>query len=1156
MIKKLFTFLCLCTLCIGSAWGDDYVLDFETDSPTDWTITDVPSIATLANGTRTDNKCASFNVTTAKYIYYNKQLTNVTQVTFIGNRTSSNTTHPTISVEGSTDKSNWSELGKTTPTLAKNSWTQGTITLASPYTGYIRIKYSCTSTAVKYIDDITITTSSTPTPAKTLTSISVSGAPTKTTYFAGDTFDPAGLEITATYDTGNPEEIAYAGNESKFTFNPTLTTALQTSNTSVEITYGGKTCSQTITVNARPAFTVTLGDNSEALIEEAAGAGVTLPSRTTSNTDYTFAGWSTTNIQEETETAPTIIPAGTYHPSENITLYPVFSRTETGSGFSKYEKVTTAPSDWSGQYLLSTGTYTATGEISNNHLTRDTYNNFTTEATSREFTLAKVGDAGYSIKFGDNYLGWTDGTNFTTDTNTPTNTSTGYLWTPSTNKISNVAKNTRIIADNGSTDFRPYASPTTGIVYLYKRIEGGSTTYYTSNPAAIIVKAPTFTPADGTKFASALDVTIECETDGATIKYSTDNGETWSDYSEAINITETTTIQAKAVKETVESSVVEATYTQLAGILSMKDNGAGTYKLTDAVVTYITGNNAFIQDATSGAYLYGCKGELAVGDVINGDVTVATTEYKGLFEISTFNTEKATIANDPTKVVPTIVTITDLNANYGRYEGVYVKIEGATVTSAFSSKSATIEQNDASITLYDQFNLSLDADATAVVDVTGFLSKFNNVQFWTKEITVKSAGLKTSTIKFTTAQSTYCVDDIEEFAATAYDEKDAARTDEYTITYTSSDPSVAEVEESHILAYKEGKVTITASTVATDEFAAAEATFDITILPKGTVWFEDFTGMENTTDVKDKYVTTGTVTLYKETTSGGTAPEILLNGTFKVDLSSKDVDAGIYTLTFNSNNGADISVNGGVVISAVTDKDNAKLWSTQINVTDPSTFDITFSRTKNSRLDNFILKFDHAANTSDVTIAGTGYSSFSSTYAVNIPKGITAYYATAVEGDKVTMTEVEGGVIPANEGVIIKGEPSQEYNFTETVSDKSFYNNKLVAVSKAISGLAPEVTKADGTYKNYVFKDGQFHPFTSDATVNVGAGKAYLQIKKPADPNAKLDMSFDGGASGIETVLSTRAIDNNAIYNLRGERVNTMVKGNVYIVAGKKYLMK
>lgn len=213
---------------------------------------------------------------------------------------------------------------------------------------------------------------------------------------------------------------------------------------------------------------------------------------------------------------------------------------------------------------------------------------------------------------------------------------------------------------------------------------------------------------------------------------------------------------------------------------------------------------------------------------------------------------------------------------------------------------------------------------------------------------------------------------------------------------------------------------------------------------------------------------------------------------------------------------------------------------------------ITFTATSGNR---FVLFGVNAERTQDVTIAGTGYSSFSSAYAVTIPTGITAYYATAVEGTKVSMTEVEGGVIPANEGVIIKGEASQTYTFTETVSDKSFENNKLVAVSERIEGLAPEVTIDDVTYKNYVFTQGQFHPFTTGATVNVGAGKAYLRVVKPADPSAKLEMNFDGGTTGIDAIHSIQ-VNDNAIYNLRGERVNTMSKGNIYIVNGKKYLFK
>lgn len=85
---------------------------------------------------------------------------------------------------------------------------------------------------------------------KTLSSISVSTAPTKTTYTAGEYFDPTGLAITRTYSDSTSDTYAYAGHTSEFTFSPSTSTALTTSNTSVTITYGGKSTTQVITVNA------------------------------------------------------------------------------------------------------------------------------------------------------------------------------------------------------------------------------------------------------------------------------------------------------------------------------------------------------------------------------------------------------------------------------------------------------------------------------------------------------------------------------------------------------------------------------------------------------------------------------------------------------------------------------------------------------------------------------------------------------------------------------------------------------------------------------------------------------------------------------------------------------------------------------------------
>lgn len=86
-----------------------------------------------------------------------------------------------------------------------------------------------------------------------------------------------------------------------------------------------------------------------------------------------------------------------------------------------------------------------------------------------------------------------------------------------------------------------------------------------SAPQTIIVvpKAPTMTASgyfDGTKVVEIAKA--EGEATAAEIKYSTDNGESWADYTAALNITETTTVKAKVVQAGLESDVVSATYTK------------------------------------------------------------------------------------------------------------------------------------------------------------------------------------------------------------------------------------------------------------------------------------------------------------------------------------------------------------------------------------------------------------------------------------------------------------------------------------------------------------------------------------------------------------------------------------------------------------------
>lgn len=84
---------------------------------------------------------------------------------------------------------------------------------------------------------------------KVLKSIAISGEATKTTYFEGETFDPTGLVVTATYDD---ESTRVVTNGVKWTCTPE-TLILGTTEVNVTATYGEKTASKTVVVTVTEA---------------------------------------------------------------------------------------------------------------------------------------------------------------------------------------------------------------------------------------------------------------------------------------------------------------------------------------------------------------------------------------------------------------------------------------------------------------------------------------------------------------------------------------------------------------------------------------------------------------------------------------------------------------------------------------------------------------------------------------------------------------------------------------------------------------------------------------------------------------------------------------------------------------------------------------
>lgn len=141
-----------------------------------------------------------------------------------------------------------------TLTFGNNKTTVGTATPAvgsstsfgTSNAGYSFFCIQENDSSASYISEFKITYT-----PKTISSISIKTAPTTTAYEVGEYFDPTGLVITAHYDDDSSMDIAYSNTtRDSFSFTPSTSTALQTSDTSVSISYGGQSISQAITVNA------------------------------------------------------------------------------------------------------------------------------------------------------------------------------------------------------------------------------------------------------------------------------------------------------------------------------------------------------------------------------------------------------------------------------------------------------------------------------------------------------------------------------------------------------------------------------------------------------------------------------------------------------------------------------------------------------------------------------------------------------------------------------------------------------------------------------------------------------------------------------------------------------------------------------------------
>ena len=153
-------------------------------------------------------------------------------------------------------------------------------------------------------------------------------------------------------------------------------------------------------------------------------------------------------------------------------------------------------------------------------------------------------------------------------------------------------------------------------------------------------------------------------------------------------------------------------------------------KLNNAVITYADANNAYLQDADAAILIYVKGHGLTAGKSYTGVASGKAKLYNGLREITSIDWGTI-IPEDVVVPAAQVVTVAELNADYDKYESMYVTVQNAIVTSALSSRNATISQDSEEYAVYDKNNgLSATALSTtnAIVKLYGFPGKFNTTR--------------------------------------------------------------------------------------------------------------------------------------------------------------------------------------------------------------------------------------------------------------------------------------------------------------------------------------------------------------------------------------------------------------------------------------------
>lgn len=255
------------------------------------------------------------------------------------------------------------------------------------------------------------------------------------------------------------------------------------------------------------------------------------------------------------------------------------------------------------------------------------------------------------------------------------------------------------------------------------------------------------------------------------------------------------------------------------------DSYSGT--LTGAIVTYVNGKTAYIEDGDEGIMIFMDSHGLTAGDQIDGPIDVTGYKYNGLLELTNISYASATITPDQSIPVTNVTDLSNLTAalTYSGYESRRVRLANMTVTAAFggSDKDGVITDGANSYNIRSQVNTFEVFEEGAVLTFVGYPAIYNSTyQFalWEAPTVITDS----PNLRFANAAPSVTVGNTVTNAATS------AKGSAGTISYLSSNESIATVNSSGVITgVAAGTATITASITAASGFCAGVATCEVTV---------------------------------------------------------------------------------------------------------------------------------------------------------------------------------------------------------------------------------------------------------------------------------------------------------------------------------------